>query len=268
MRQRACDEVSSNKQKVVVNNNALKATTAKYSRAYLQSASFREKKKTAEKLNVDRDRNKLWKLSKAMNVAGRKKSHIITVPEEKGICTREKNNHKGASARACMINEIARLQTHQSHQLYRQTDPMPSHKLFWPMATPQCYKSSSTTSSMTSLKMSMGLSMRKKHTTNANCRMTDAVKVNHHQFQEEHLNHICTVATASTIQQERPPPHTLIIQARPNIQAADRPQPHDATPHFYQVQDWSTGSMTTGHMLQSVTLHGGIGGQTIFADET
>lgn len=65
------DEVSSSRQETeenptVENNINLKATTAKYRRAYLQAArsSWREK---TEKLNLDRDGNKLWRLTKAMN---------------------------------------------------------------------------------------------------------------------------------------------------------------------------------------------------------
>ncbi|XP_070209766.1 uncharacterized protein [Littorina saxatilis] len=108
------DEVSSIREEVeenpsVDNNITLKAATAKYRRAYLQAArsSWREK---TEKLNLERDGNKLWKLTKAMNgedtraatitisqgqelLTGRKAANLfidnyekvsnITVPEER-----------------------------------------------------------------------------------------------------------------------------------------------------------------------------------------
>jgi ribonuclease HI len=48
------------------NNIALKACTAKYKKAYTQAARTSWRNKT-EQLNLDKDGNKLWKLTKAMN---------------------------------------------------------------------------------------------------------------------------------------------------------------------------------------------------------
>lgn len=87
------DEVSISRQKVeenpsVDNNIALKAATAKYRRAYHQAArsSWREK---TEKLNLDRDGNKLWKLTKAINDENTRAAPI-TISQDQELLTGRK----------------------------------------------------------------------------------------------------------------------------------------------------------------------------------
>ena len=77
------------------NNIAHKACTAKYRKAYIQAArtSWREK---TEKLNLDRDGNKLWKLTKAMNDE-ETRSPPVMIQRDKEILT-------GKSAAYCFID--------------------------------------------------------------------------------------------------------------------------------------------------------------------
>ena len=80
------DEVSRARKEVedapsVDNNITLKACTARYRKAYIQAArsSWREK---TEKLNLDRDGHKLWKLTKAMNDEGTKTTPVTVIKDQ------------------------------------------------------------------------------------------------------------------------------------------------------------------------------------------
>ena len=75
----------------VDNNVAMKAVTAKYRSSYLQAArsSWREK---TESLNLDRDGNKLWKLTKAMNNEGTKAAPITILQGQELLTGRKAAN--------------------------------------------------------------------------------------------------------------------------------------------------------------------------------
>ena len=66
------------------NNIANKACTAKYRKAYIQAArtSWREK---TEKLNLDREGNNLWKLTKAMNDEDAKSSPVMIQRDQETV---------------------------------------------------------------------------------------------------------------------------------------------------------------------------------------
>ena len=86
------DEVARTREKVEnnptpQNNIAHKACTAKYRKAYIQA---REKK--TEKLNLDRDRNKLWKLTKAMNDEDTKSSHVMIQRDQETVTEKSAAN--------------------------------------------------------------------------------------------------------------------------------------------------------------------------------
>ena len=82
------------------NNKAHKACTAKYRKAYIQAArtSWREK---TEKLNLDRDGNKLWKLTKAMNDEDTKSSPVMI--------QRDQETMTGKSAANCFIDSYEQV---------------------------------------------------------------------------------------------------------------------------------------------------------------
>ena len=82
------------------NNIAHKACTAKYRKAYIQAArtSWREK---TEKLNLDRDGNKLWKLTKAMNDEDTKSPPVMI--------QRDQETMIGKSAANCFIDSYEQV---------------------------------------------------------------------------------------------------------------------------------------------------------------
>ena len=87
------DEVSRTREEVEKdptpqNNIALKACTAKYRKVYSQAARKSWKEKT-EKLNLDRDGNKLWKLTKALNNEDTR-SGPVTIEQDQEIVTGRK----------------------------------------------------------------------------------------------------------------------------------------------------------------------------------
>ena len=82
------------------NNIAHKACNAKYRKAYIQAArtSWREK---TEKLNLDRDGNKLWKLTKAMNDEDTKSSPVMIQRDQETVT--------GKSAANCFIDSYEQV---------------------------------------------------------------------------------------------------------------------------------------------------------------
>ena len=75
------------------------ACTAKYRKAFIHAArtSWRER---TEKLNLDRDGNKLWKLTKAMNDETRSSSVMIPLDQETAT---------GKSAANCFIDSYEQV---------------------------------------------------------------------------------------------------------------------------------------------------------------
>ena len=135
------DEVARTREKVEnnptpQNNIAHKAYTAKYRKAYIQAArtSWREK---TEKLNLDRDGNKFWKLTKAMNDEDTKLSPVMI--------QRDQETMTGKSAANCFIDSYEqvsnimipnnrKLQVHDEIKNY-QTDQDPPNYMNCPFNT-------------------------------------------------------------------------------------------------------------------------------------
>ena len=86
---RAREEVENNPTQE--NNIALKACTARCRKAYVQAArtSWREK---TEKLNLDRDGNKLWKLTRAMNDENTRSAPVIIEKDQEMVTGRNAAN--------------------------------------------------------------------------------------------------------------------------------------------------------------------------------
>nr|KAG5704148.1 hypothetical protein BaRGS_009678 [Batillaria attramentaria] len=90
------DEVTKTREKVEShptqeNNITLKACTAKYRKAYIQAAraSWREK---TEKLNLDKDGNKLWRLTKAMNNEDTRAAPVMVEKDQEMVTGRRAAN--------------------------------------------------------------------------------------------------------------------------------------------------------------------------------
>ena len=91
------DEVSNARHKVenhptVDNNIAFKASNAKYRKAYKEAARASWKEKT-EKLNLDRDGKKLWKLAKAMNDENMRTTPTIIAEDSKILTRKQAADH-------------------------------------------------------------------------------------------------------------------------------------------------------------------------------
>ena len=82
------------------NNIAHKACTVKYRKAYIQAARISWRAKT-EKLNFDRDGNKLWKLTKGMNDEDTKSSPVMI--------QRDQETETGKSAANCFIGSYEQV---------------------------------------------------------------------------------------------------------------------------------------------------------------
>ena len=90
------DEVTRTREEVEQNpspesNIRLKACTAKYRKTYIQAARTSWKEKT-EKLNLDRDGNKLWKLTKAMNNEDTRSTPVTIEKDQELVTGREAAN--------------------------------------------------------------------------------------------------------------------------------------------------------------------------------
>ena len=90
------DEVARTREKVEnnptpQNNIAHKACTAKYRKAYTQAARTCWREKT-EKLNLDRDGNKLWKLTKTMNDEDTKSSPVMIQRDQETVTAKSAAN--------------------------------------------------------------------------------------------------------------------------------------------------------------------------------
>ena len=99
------DEVNKCRQEVeenptIQNNITLKATTAKYRKEYNKTARINWKEKT-ESLNFDRDGNKLWKLTKALNDETTRMAQIA-VQQNNELVT-------GQRAANCFIDNYERI---------------------------------------------------------------------------------------------------------------------------------------------------------------
>ena len=108
------DEVARTREKVEnnttpQNNIAHKACTAKYRKAYRQAArtSWRDPPPPTppEKLNLDRDGNKLWKLTKAMNDEDTKSSPVMIQRDQETVT--------GKSAANCFIDSYEQVSKQQ-----------------------------------------------------------------------------------------------------------------------------------------------------------
>ena len=115
------DEVNSTRERVEnsptqENNIALKACTAKYRKAYIQAARTSWKEKT-EKLNLDRDGNKLWKLTKAMNDEDTRSAPVL-IEKDQELVT-------GRMAANCFIDNYEqasniKVPEEKKHQLHEE----------------------------------------------------------------------------------------------------------------------------------------------------
>ena len=84
----------------VENNITFKACTARYKKTYIQAAreSWREK---TEKLNMDKDGRKLWKLTKALNDEDSRTGHVVV---EKG-----QDSLSGRKAANCLMDNFEQV---------------------------------------------------------------------------------------------------------------------------------------------------------------
>ena len=113
------DEVNKTREEVeqnptVENNIAFKACSAKFRKTYTETARKSWKEKT-ENLNLDRDGNKLWKLSKAMNDEDTRTAPIMIEKEQKTL--------SGKDAANCFIDSYEEISTlevpeERKHQLH------------------------------------------------------------------------------------------------------------------------------------------------------
>ena len=83
------------------NNIAHKVCTAKYRKAYIQAARTSWGEKKTEKFNLDRDGNKLWKLTKAMIDEDTKSSPVMI--------QRDQETLTGKSAANCFIDSYEQV---------------------------------------------------------------------------------------------------------------------------------------------------------------
>ena len=124
------DEVSRTREEVennptTENNITHKASCAKYKKAYIQAArsSWREK---TEKLNLDRDGNKLWKLTKAMNNEDTKAAPIV-IQEGQKILTEKKAANAFADGYEQVTNinipEDRKQQVHDERRHLKDQEP-------------------------------------------------------------------------------------------------------------------------------------------------